>query len=55
MKLVNVIQWVRVVIAQVPSNWEHPQFMTTACGTFLDILTSRIIYFIRDICHADQE
>jgi len=25
------------------------------CGTFLDILTSRIIYVIRDICHADQE
>jgi len=25
------------------------------CGTFLDILTSRTIYVIRDICHADQE
>jgi hypothetical protein len=25
------------------------------CGTFLDILTSRTIYIIRDICHADQE
>ena len=24
-------------------------------GTFLDILTSRTIYVIRDICHADQE
>ena len=27
----------------------------TDCGTFLDILTSRTIYVIRDICHADQE
>jgi len=26
-----------------------------ACGTFLDILTSRIISAIREICHADQE
>jgi TIR domain len=25
------------------------------CGTFLDILTSRIISVIREICHADQE
>jgi len=25
------------------------------CGTFLDILTSRIIFVIRKICHADQE
>jgi len=24
----------------------------STCGTFLDILTSRIIYIIRDICHA---
>ena len=25
------------------------------CGTFLDILISRTIYVIRDICHAAQE
>lgn len=25
------------------------------CGTLFDMLTSRIIYVIRDICHADQE
>ena len=25
------------------------------CGTFLDMLISRIIFVIRDICHADQE
>jgi hypothetical protein len=27
----------------------------SGCGTFLDILTSRIISVIREICHADQE
>ena len=27
----------------------------TDCGTFLDILTSRTIYVIREICHANQE
>ena len=25
------------------------------CGTLFDMLTSRIISVIRDICHADQE
>ena len=29
--------------------------MNEGCGTFLDILTSQIIYVIREICHADLE
>ena len=33
----------------------HGAACGTACGTFLDILTNRIIFVIREICHADQE